>query len=1352
MGDSQERIQALEGRCVEADRKVKLPTGAEGREERLKQVLLAVRRVNRAMVRQRTPKDLIDEVCASLKAAMGCTSAWIALLDVDEVCITEMASAGFNGGFAPMRDRLLAGDFPQCMRQALNQDAPIQVADPSSVCLDCPLSSEYGGLVGFTRRLHHDGKLLGIFSVALSQEIAADIEALSLFDELASDVSYALYQMECEAQRMHLQRVVGTIPHPMCFVDRAYHYREVNEAYEKLYAEDRQQIIGRTVAEKLGQAFFEAIVKPHMDRCFAGKTVTYECQVSFPGLPDRTMEMRYYPYRNAGGEVLGLVSHALDITEGKQAEQAIREREAQYQHLLDTLEEGFLRVDSRGYVVRANATSARMFGYDAPEDMAGLHIHDLYANPEQRKDNIEKLKKQRALINVECEARRRDGTTFWTLCNIRLLLDKNDEMAGTEALIRDVTTRKEMDQALRESKERLQLALDGGKLGLWDWETDTGVAAYSSNWAELFGYHPSEVEPTVDFFLSLVHPDDKEEVEQRLARHLAQETPIYESKHQMIHKSGAIMWTLDRGRAVMRDEDGRAVRVTGVITDVTEPESAHERLRREKELLDRIITDGPLCIVILNAEGEVVFCNNQTKLVFGIEPEELHNRTYASPDWQIEGLDGRPLADDEIPFRQVMATGKAIHGAEHSIGLPNGERRIVRVNAAPIFDSQKRIESVVCAVEDMTDQRQAEQELRETAAALEEAQAIARVGTWEHDVMAERPRWSQEMFRLWGLDPEEDEPTWEEHEALIHPEDWPRLNNTVQTALAKGMTGSEEFRILRADGEELWARAEFATESDAEGNVARFLGTVQDITGPKSAEMALRESEERFRSILSDVPMLSVQGYAPDGTTIYWNKGSEVLYGYTEQEALGRNLLDLIIPPEMKPDVAEAMKQMAETGQPIPASELSLMRKDGSRVPVYSSHCILQRAGCPQELYCIDIDLTEMKQAEADRDKLREQLLQAQKMESVGRLAGGVAHDFNNMMNVVLGHADLAIEDLGADHPVCGDLQQIQQAAQRSANLTRQLLGYARRQIITPKALDLNDAVASMLRMLRRLIGENTRLAWRPGGNLHPIRLDPAQLDQILANLVVNAHDAIEGTGEIAITTSMAELDEAFCAANPGANPGTYVVLTVSDDGRGMDAETCERVFEPFFTTKDVGEGSGLGLATVYGIAKQNNAYIDVESQPGAGATFRLFFPAHEAPAKQLRDDDVGAMTAPPGKETILLVEDEPGILEMGRRILQRRGYTVLTASTPTEALAKAARHDQSVDLILTDVIMPEMDGKELAEQVLFLHPNAKRLFMSGYTADVLGPEGAVGEPVDFLPKPFSGNVLSQKVREILDG
>ena len=453
--------------------------------------------------------------------------------------------------------------------------------------------------------------------------------------------------------------------------------------------------------------------------------------------------------------------------------------------------------------------------------------------------------------------------------------------------------------------------------------------------------------------------------------------------------------------------------------------------------------------------------------------------------------------------------------------------------------------------------------------------------------------------------------------------------------------------------------------------------------------------------------------------------------------------------PEWREPLAVAFRHCVRDGAPLDA-EAEMITATGARLWVRVIGSSRGHDGTVGTVVSgVVQDITRQKLADARHEKLEAQLQQSQKMEAVGQLAGGVAHDFNNMLNVILGNAHLTLSSLASDDVRREDMQEVIDAARRSAELTNQLLAFARQQPIRPALLELNAVVESSVSMLRRLIGEDVDLVWKPGAGLRGIMMDSTQIHQILANLAVNARDAIAGVGKLVIETSNVSFDAAFCASNVGYAPGEYVLLSVSDSGSGMDKATLAKVFEPFFTTKEVGKGTGLGLATVYGIVQQNGGLIHVYSEPGQGATFRIYLRQHVGEHAEAPDaHEIGA--TPRGTATILLVEDEEALLRVAARMLKDLGYTVITTTDPSEAVTLAARHS-AIDMLMTDVVMPHMTGRELWRTLSVVRPGLKCLFMSGYTTDVISHRGVLEEGVHFLQKPFSRDALARKVRHVLD-
>jgi PAS domain S-box-containing protein len=534
-----------------------------------------------------------------------------------------------------------------------------------------------------------------------------------------------------------------------------------------------------------------------------------------------------------------------------------------------------------------------------------------------------------------------------------------------------------------------------------------------------------------------------------------------------------------------------------------------------------------------------------------------------------------------------------------------------------------------------------------------------------------------------------------------------------------------------------------AVEPLAVGDDTVFLSVLQDITERKQSEQALKRSEARKRAVL-EASLDSIITIDEKGLIIEVNPATEKTFGYTASEMVGKELAGLIVPPRLREEYRDGLVRQTASGEAHVLGrvlEMPAQRRDGTEFPTELFISRVDVEGAPHFVGYIR-DVTEHRQ-------LEEQLRQSQKMEAVGQLAGGVAHDFNNLLTVIIGNADIQQSMIEKESPLAESLEEIRKAADRAAALTRQLLAFSRRQVLEPKVLDVNALVENVEKMLRRLIGEDVKLMTLLSPSIGRVRADAGQLEQIVVNLSVNARDAMPKGGTLTIETADVELDEQYAREHLTVRPGTYVMIAVTDTGAGMSPETQSRIFEPFFTTKGTGKGTGLGLATVYGIVKQSGGSIWVYSEIGKGTTFKIYFPLVQEGVQEkkpaLGERSVG------GHETVLLVEDEPAVRKLSQLVLAAQGYTVIEAAGAEQALALAKTHVGPIHLILTDVVMPEMGGADLASRLSALHPETRVLYMSGYTDDAIVRKGLIDVGRHFLQKPFTPALLAKKVRDVLD-
>ena len=751
---------------------------------------------------------------------------------------------------------------------------------------------------------------------------------------------------------------------------------------------------------------------------------------------------------------------------------------------------------------------------------------------------------------------------------------------------------------------------------------------------------------------------------------------------------------------------------------------AEDRIRR----LTLAVDQSPASVIITDPAGNIEYVNRRFVDVTGYSAAESLGQT---PRLLKSGNTPLEVYQD---MWQTIRSGLVWHGE-----LLNRTRNDVlawnSVTISPVRDSQGAVSHYLSTQEDITSRKQSERALREREERFRQiAENIKEVFFVMEASFKKTLYISPAYEQVWGRTCASLYQDPRSFLGPLPPEDRTRLIASIARIQQGEEPGDIEFRVVRPDGSVRWVLSNASPIRNEQGDVYRITGVAMDITERRRAEAALAESEALYRTVIE----ASFDGIeiTEAGLVVEANRGFAEMFGYSAEEVIGRKILDFVA-EESVADVRQRVSDGIEG-----TYELVGKRKDGSKILLEATAKTHNVAGRPGRLTALR-DVTEKRQ-------LEEQFRQAQKMEAIGRLAGGVAHDFNNLLTVITSCTELLVMDTEEADPRRDNLDEIRKAAQGAAALTRQLLTFSRQQVIEPRLVTMEDVVRSADKILKRLIGEDIELVTRLSDAPATVKIDPGQMEQVILNLAVNARDAMPDGGKLTLETSSVELDETYSRNHWPALPGCFALLAVSDTGIGMTEETRARIFEPFFTTKEVGKGTGLGLATVYGIIKQGGGFIWVYSERGQGTTFKIYLPLLNEPPDVRKPPR--PVTSLRGTETVLVTEDAPALRATAHQILTRYGYTVLDAPDGKAALALTTRHNGPIHLLLTDVVMPEMSGRELAERFKAKCPEVRVLYMSGYTDHAVVRHGVLEPGIAYLQKPFTPDSLARKVREVLDG
>lgn len=1018
----------------------------------------------------------------------------------------------------------------------------------------------------------------------------------------------------------------------------------------------------------------------------------------------------------------------------------MRQSEQNFRALVEATTEFVWELDERGNLTQFPQWWVDLTGQNFSESLSYGWVEMLHPDDRERvKTAYEYALATGTPVALELQIRDREGFyRHFTARGIPIPTGSGRRPRWICALT-DITRQRAAEEMLRKSEERYRLissiatdymfssrVTDGRELEM-EW-----IAGAFEN---ITGYSPEEF-IKAGGWRGIVHPDDREKDERDFA--LLSQNKQVDSELRIIRKNGDVIWVRVLAQPIWDEKTNSLAGICGAVQDITVRKTAEIGIRESEQRLRTIFEAVPECVKVLSEKGKLLDINPAGLAILeAAEKRQVVGRTAA----------GILLEEHVEPFQDAVRrafAGENVQLIYEITGL-KGTRRWLEMHAVPMRNAQGETTAVLGVSRDITEKKRLESFLitsqQQYSGLINTVEGIV----WEADGSTfEFTFVSDQAQKILGYPREKwfEKGFWESH---IHPEDREWAVNFCAASTSRGEPHTFEYRMIASDGRTVWLRDIVSVISQGDRKLLR--GLMVDITDRRNAEAALRESEQSYRELIQNANDL-IYTHDLNGNFLSLNRAGQRITGYTEEEAKQLNIAD-VISPEFLPTAAEMIDRKLK-GSPPTIYSTEIIAKDGRRIPLEVNTRLVYRDGVPVAVQGIGRDISERLAAEEALRQSEEQLRQAQKLESIGLLAGGVAHDFNNMLTAINGYSDLLLRKLPEGDPLRIHVEEIRKAGERSAELTRQLLAFSRRQIMQPQIIDLNSTVADSARMLRRLIGEHIELLTNLRPGLPKIEIDPGQLVQVLVNLVINSRDAMPDGGTITIETRSETVDRKYAGRHVGIEAGRYVVLTVSDNGIGMDAQTRERIFEPFFTTKAVGRGTGLGLSTVYGIIKQSGGNIWVYSEPGQGTTFKIFLP--EAVSESVhRSAEPHQGDLPPGSERILLVEDEDSVRMLGKEILSACGYSVIEAANGAEALNLALNSEDPIDLVITDVVMPQMGGRELVERLSAANPQIRVLFTSGYTDDAILRHGIIDKGADFLQKPFTFDALSRKVRQLLE-
>ncbi|HPC36852.1 MAG TPA: PAS domain S-box protein [Candidatus Marinimicrobia bacterium] len=1139
------------------------------------------------------------------------------------------------------------------------------------------------------------------------------------------------YEQALKESERRFSAFMETFPHTAFIKTSDHKYLYINNAMKKRFG--IEEWVGKTTFDLFPKEIAEKLVKADNISLVKGYHIE---ESTVPDKSGNECIWETYTFRIERENQEPLIGgFSMDITERKESEKKLRENEEFLKSIIESIQDGISILKPDLTINFTNDMMKKWYAENLP--LEGKKCYECYHNANAPCDPCPTL---RCIQSGKTEWNIVPGLPGSPIKWIELFSypikdPDTGKVTGVAEFVRDITSKRQAEEALRQSENKYRLLFQTSPDLIAQIDKEGRFITANPAMTDSFGISAEELIGKTFFE---VMPPDIAQHRLEMVRKALKEDKIQNFEDE---RGGKYYYNLFVPVKISEQEEAT---VQVIARDITESKQMQNQLLESERKYRDLVENMAEGLITIDEQKIVTLVNSKICHMLEFKPEEMVGKNifdfFDSKNQKIlkQELVKRP----EGTFSQYEIT----------FTTKSGKQIPALISGAPNFDEKGRFRGSYANVLDFTERKQAEEALRQSE---EKYRLITEttsdlISLHTFDLNASYTYVSPSIKRIAGYEPEE--LLGESAFTYIHPEDRKGLLKILKTyvgytiknlmsAKKSEFTETIEYRFKHKSGKWIYLQSVGNTLGK------QLLLVSRDVTQRVQMEASLRESEERYRSMVENSAM-GVFIVDDNSNFEFVNQRLCEILGYRASEIIGHKFMEFLAPESV--ELVQDRYQRLQKSEAVSMNyEFEVIRKDGERrqVEIYSN--VVKDTDGKNHTIAQILDITERVKAEAARDSLESQLRQAQKMEAVGRLAGGIAHDFNNILTIILGYSQMALMNLQPDQKFYSQFQKINDAARRSANMIGKMLAFSRQQNAEPQRLNLNTHLESTKGLLEKMVREDIRISFIQGAELNDIYLDPTQFDQIIINLVANARDAMPKGGNLVIETANFTCDSEYSLKHHGFQPGNYVMISVSDTGCGMDKETQEHIFEPFFTTKGEGEGTGLGLATVYGIIKQNNGFINVYSEPGKGATFKIYFPVYEGrDEKPYQAEDLENIM---GQETILLAEDDTDVRNFTRNALQQLGYQVIDFGEPIEALEYFKKHSDEIDLLFTDLVMPGMNGQELHRQIEQIKPGIKVLFTSGYTSNIIAVQGIIKRGINFLQKPFAIAALGKKIRQILD-